>query len=48
MAAASTLERIFVMDGGQIIQQGTHQELLQQEGLYDQLWNQQKLEATLK
>ncbi len=48
MAAASTLERIFVMDGGKIIQQGTHQELLQQEGLYDKLWNQQKLEATLK
>jgi ATP-binding cassette subfamily B protein len=48
MAAVSTLERIFVMDGGKIIQQGTHQKLLQEEGLYDKLWNQQKLEAMLK
>ncbi len=30
-------DRIFVMDSGQMLQQGSHEELLQQEGLYSQL-----------
>lgn len=31
-------ERIFVLDGGEIKEQGTHQELIEQNGLYSQMW----------
>ncbi|MES9833331.1 MAG: ABC transporter ATP-binding protein/permease [Candidatus Thiodiazotropha sp. DIVDIV] len=31
-------DRILVMDQGSIIEQGTHQELLQQQGRYQQMW----------
>lgn len=47
MSAAATVDRIFVMDSGSIVQMGTHEELLQQPGLYQTLWNQQKLEELL-
>ncbi len=48
MSAAATADRIFVMDQGRIVQTGTHSELVQQPGLYQNLWNQQKLEELLK
>jgi len=32
---------IFVLDKGEVVEQGTHAELLQREGLYAQLYNQQ-------
>ena len=31
-------DRIFVRDGGEIKEQGTHQELIEQNGLYSQMW----------
>jgi len=34
-------DRIFVIDGGRIVQQGTHEELLAQGGLYRDLYEQQ-------
>lgn len=48
MSAAASCDRILVMDEGQIVQSGTHSQLLQQPGLYQSLWNQQKLEEMLR
>ena len=41
-------ERILVMDRGQIVEQGSHPELLARDGMYARLWSlqkQEKLEA---
>ncbi|MBD1809536.1 ABC transporter ATP-binding protein [Microcoleus sp. FACHB-SPT15] len=48
LSAAATADRIFVMEAGQIVQTGTHAELLQQPGLYHSLWNQHHLEEILR
>lgn len=48
LAAAATADRILVMDQGRIVQMGTHEELFQQPGLYQSLWNQNALEEMLK
>jgi len=47
MSAAAMADRIFVMDQGQIIQTGTHTQLVAQKGLYQTLWNQNQLEELL-
>jgi ATP-binding cassette subfamily B protein len=48
LSAAATTDRIFVMEAGEIVQTGTHTELLQQPGLYRSLWNQHHLEELLR
>jgi ATP-binding cassette subfamily B protein len=48
LSAAATADRIFVMDAGQIVQTGTHSELLKQPGLYRSLWSQHQLEELLR
>ena len=47
LSAASTCDRIILMDAGKIVQVGTHTELLTESTLYQKLWNQHKLEAAL-
>jgi ATP-binding cassette subfamily B protein len=47
MSAAAMADRILVMDGGNIVQTGTHEDLASKKGLYQSLWNQQKLEEML-
>ncbi len=48
LSAAATADRILVMDQGRIVQSGSHAELVQEPGLYQSLWNQQKLEEVLR
>ncbi|MBE9136065.1 ABC transporter ATP-binding protein [Nodosilinea sp. LEGE 07088] len=48
MSAAATADRIFVMDEGRIVQQGHHRDLVQQPGLYRNLWEQHQLESILQ
>jgi ATP-binding cassette, subfamily B, multidrug efflux pump len=47
LSAAATADRLFVMDRGQIVQRGTHEELVTQSGLYQSLWQQHQLKETL-
>lgn len=47
LSAAATCDRILVMDKGRIVQQGTHNELVATEGLYQSLWEQYQLESSL-
>lgn len=48
MSAAASCDRILVMDAGHIAQSGTHRELVNQPGLYQNLWNQHKLKEVLQ
>ncbi len=41
LASVSMADRILVLKNGQLIEEGTHQMLLQQEGEYSTLWNMQ-------
>lgn len=46
LASAAGMDRILVMDQGRIAEQGSHQELLHQRGLYWHLWCSQSGMAT--
>ncbi|WP_346291556.1 ABC transporter ATP-binding protein [Sphaerothrix gracilis] len=48
MSAAATADRILVMDQGRIVQNGSHEDLVAQPGLYQTLWNQHQLEEVLQ
>lgn len=48
MSAAANCDRIIVMDQGRIVQTGTHTNLVNSSGLYQQLWNQHKLKEVLQ
>lgn len=47
LSAAAMADRIFVMAEGKIVQVGSHSALIEQSGLYQTLWNQQRLEEVL-
>jgi len=41
LSSATNADRIFVLDQGELIEQGTHDQLLALQGVYDQLWKKQ-------
>ena len=47
LSAASICDRIILMDAGQVVQVGTHAQLLAESAIYQKLWNQHKLESAL-
>ena len=42
LATIKNCDMIIVLDEGEIIEQGTHQELLEKEGQYYRLWQMQQ------
>ncbi|OYD23126.1 ABC transporter ATP-binding protein [Oceanimonas baumannii] len=41
LSTIAAMDRLVVLDKGRIVEQGSHQELLEQNGIYAQLWNHQ-------
>lgn len=41
LSTIAALDRLIVLDKGQIVEQGTHQELVAKGGIYSQLWDHQ-------
>ncbi|WP_316860319.1 ABC transporter ATP-binding protein [uncultured Cohaesibacter sp.] len=41
LSTIASLDRLIVMDQGQVVEMGTHEELLQKGGLYSSLWDRQ-------
>jgi ABC-type multidrug transport system fused ATPase/permease subunit len=48
LSAVMACDHILVLDGGRIIEQGTHEQLLQLGGQYASLYEQQQLEAEIQ
>jgi ATP-binding cassette subfamily B protein len=47
LSAAAACDRILVMDGGRLVQQGHHNELVQVSGTYRRLWEREQAEQQL-
>jgi ABC-type multidrug transport system fused ATPase/permease subunit len=47
LRVAAALDRIVVLDGGAVVEDGSHAELLARRGLYARLWRRQQLEGAL-
>jgi ATP-binding cassette subfamily B protein len=47
LSSAADADRIFVLDGGRLVEEGRHEELVARGGLYAALWEGQKIEEEL-
>jgi ATP-binding cassette subfamily B protein len=47
LRVAQVADRVVVLDGGRIVERGSHADLLQQGGLYARLWRMQQLEEEI-
>jgi len=45
LASVRDADRILVLDKGEIVERGRHDDLVRQDGLYAKLWNQQAAQA---
>ena len=41
LSVAATCDRVFVMDKGEIVQEGVHNDLVKKYGLYKKLWERE-------
>jgi len=41
LSTIAALDRLIVLDGGKIVETGSHAQLLQNQGLYARLWERQ-------
>ena len=41
LSTIATMDRLIVLDAGRVVQQGTHSELVDEQGLYRDLWSRQ-------
>jgi ATP-binding cassette subfamily B protein len=48
LRVASLLDRIIVLEDGQVVEDGPHAELLARGGPYARLWRRQQLESTIE
>ena len=48
LRAAELADLVVVLDGGRVVEQGTHAELLGRGGVYARLWQRHQLESTLE
>ncbi len=48
LSAAAACDRVLVLEGGRLVQEGPHSELLQQEGTYRRLWDREEAARQLQ
>lgn len=48
LSAVTHADEILVLDGGKVIERGTHSELLEKKGKYSELWRKQTIESELE
>ena len=41
LSTIAAMDRLIVIDNGEIVEQGSHQELIDHQGIYAQLWSHQ-------